>query len=662
MEADARLTHLKLLGAFVLHNGGGVPMPVPLKAQALAAFLALQQGRPVTREVVSELLWPDRNEKQARNSLKQELYVLRRDGFGGEEAIITRDNTLCWVPRRLVCDLDELQALMRAMPSRSWRAITGLYVAPLLHGFPPISAEFDDFLASVRRSLEADVLTALGRCADEAADAGDIETALAIAERMSRIDPLREDTHRRLITCYARLGRRVDALRVHIDAKALLRRELDVAPAAETEALIARVRDQSLAGAPSAPARLTVPAAAGDNGPPRIAVLPLRQFLDRKLASHLSDGITADIIGQLAGLRELTVISHGSTFDLRDPALDTRAVGRKLDARYLVICTLRSAGERLRLTTELTEAETSAVFPPLNDYIHPAFSFDDQDRIVAQLVNKLAPQVRETELRRIRGKRPNVLSVYEKILLSREHITLLDRGQLNEAKALLDEVIEEDPGYGEAYALAADWHNIMVKENWTSDRARNLTAIERLTQTALRHDVNNVRALVSYGHQMSSALRDKATAKQLFRRALDLTPSSAIAWALSGLCHAYAGEPAEALRQATRALELSPYDREAYKFYYALCVAHYTAGEHEQAAEWGQRALATTTIWAGTRGFTAASLMALGRLREAREITRQMQALSPNRRIGAVLNDLPYQDVGRLRRYGELLVAAGYPE
>jgi tetratricopeptide (TPR) repeat protein len=276
-------------------------------------------------------------------------------------------------------------------------------------------------------------------------------------------------------------------------------------------------------------------------------------------------------------------------------------------------------------------------------------------------VNRLAPQVREAELRRIRGKRPNVLSVYEKVLLSREHITLLSRDHFDEAKSLLDEVIEQDPGYGEAYALAADWHGAMIGERWSNDRLGHVAAIEQLTRTALHHDSRNVRALVSYGHRRSNSYRDQDGAKRIFRQALDLAPSSAIAWALSGLCFAYSGEGAEAVRQATRALELSPFDRESYKFYHALCVAYYTSGDYEQAAEWGQRALAERSLWGGTRGFTAASLAALGRVREARQITALMSELTPERRISAVVTDLQYQDPNRRQRYGEHLVAAGYP-
>jgi TolB-like protein/Tfp pilus assembly protein PilF len=451
-------------------------------------------------------------------------------------------------------------------------------------------------------------------------------------------------------------------MRVYNEAKALLRRDMDVTPAPETEALVARIRDEWAADTIAPPVRPTVPAAPGRSGPPRIAVLPLRQFLDRPLASHISDGIAADIISQLAGLRELTVISHGSTVSLRDAAMDPAAIGRKLNAQYLVVCNLRRAGDRLRLTTELTDAETNAVIASFNDHVDAALSFEDQDRIVARLVNRLVPQVRETELRRIRGKRPDVLSVYEKILLSREHITLLNRDRFTEAKVLLDEVMQQDPGYGEAYALAAEWHGAMIGEGWSTDRATGVAAVEHLTQTALRHDGNNIRALISYGHRRSMSYRDHAGAIRVFEQALSVAPCSAPAWALSGLCFAYAGDGVEAVRQATRALELSPFDRESYKFYHALCVAHYTGGDYDQAAEWGKRALAAESLWRGTRGFTAASLAALGRLREARDLTAQMSAAAPGRRIKAVLNELPYQDANRLRRYGELLVAAGYPE
>jgi DNA-binding SARP family transcriptional activator/tetratricopeptide (TPR) repeat protein len=655
------LTQIKLLGEFALRIGGGGVAILPSKVQALLAYLVLNQGSPVKREVLRELLWPERGEDQARHSFRQALFVLRRDGFGGREVIESRDNAISLLPESAVSDVHELREMVQANSGASWREIVSLYPAPLLHGFPPVSPEFDDLIISMRRTIETDVLAALARIADATAHGGDTEPCIAIEERMLAIDPLREDTHRRLIQSYALAGRRADAIRVYTDAKNLLRREMDVAPAAETEALIADVRNGLTPESAPSRTQVTLPAAPAPSGPPRIAVLPLRQSEDQPLASHLSDGITADIITQLAGLRELTVISHGSTFSLRDPHMEPHAIGRKLNARYLVIGRIRRGGDRLRLTTELTEAETGQIIFSHTDDADVAMSFDDQDRIVARLVNVLVPQVRETELRRIRGKRPKVLSVYEKILLSREHILQLNRDSFGVAKTLLDEVIEEDSGYGEAYALAAEWHGT-IGERWSNDRAGGLAEVERLNHTALSLDNCNLRALLSFGHRRSVSHRDQAGAMRMFEQALDVAPSSASAWALSGLCFAYAGNGTEAVRRAARALELSPFDREAYKLYHALCVAHYTDGNYQLAADWGLRALAERTGWRGTRGFTAASLAALARINDAREIVAQMRAGSPGRRLGAVLNDLAYQDADRLRLYGEHLRAAGYPD
>jgi DNA-binding SARP family transcriptional activator len=355
------LPTVELLGTFALLGRSGRAIALPLKAQALVALLALHKGRPVKREVLSEWLWPDRGEKQARNSLKQALYVLRRDGFGEEDAVKVWDNTLALPPENIACDVHELQALLKPEAHAPWQRIADPYSDPMLSGFPPVSPAFDDFLVSMRRALEGDVLDKLGHLQERAVNS-DLQQSIVIAERMWAIDPLREDTHRRLIQSFALAGRRTDAMRLYAEAKALLRRELDVAPAPETEAIIARIQHERV----NHPKALTFldtkpPALPGYNRPPRIAVLPLRQFLDKALPSHISDGVTADVISQLAGLRELAVISHGSTFDLRDPGLDPREIGRKLDIRYLVVGNLRQVGDQLRLTTELTETEAGQV-------------------------------------------------------------------------------------------------------------------------------------------------------------------------------------------------------------------------------------------------------------------------------------------------------------
>ena len=226
----------------MLRVGETDPVLLSSKAQALVAFLILQAGRPVRRKIVGEMLWPDRSAQRARNSLKQELYLLQRDAFRDKDVIATKDGAISITPGRVACDVHELLTLFNRGIEAPWREISQIYAGPLLNSFPSVSVEFDDFLIGMRRALEADMLNVLGNLADNTGN-GRSGECVAIAERMLAIDPLREDVHRRLIRGYADAGRRVDAMRVHADARALLRRDLDVAPAAESENLFRRIHD-----------------------------------------------------------------------------------------------------------------------------------------------------------------------------------------------------------------------------------------------------------------------------------------------------------------------------------------------------------------------------------------------------------------------------------
>lgn len=397
------------------------------------------------------------------------------------------------------------------------------------------------------------------------------------------------------------------------------------------------------------------------DGPPFVAVLPFAQLGVEAVPSHVSDGMAADIVCQLAGLRELRVISHGSTLGLRGAAADPIDAGRRLGARYVARGAFHNNGTHARLITELTETESGAVVLARTFDIDDFLSFETQDRIVGQVVNALAPRVQEIELRRIRGKRPNSLSVYEKVLLAREHILMLRPDGFIQAKRLLDEVTEAEPGYAEAYALAADWHGLMIGQGWSADRARDTAAVDNLALHALSLDGDNVRALVYYGHRKSLLHRDYPAALRLFRRALEVSPSSAHAWLKSSYTFAYIGDAAEAIRRAEHALELSPCDREPHLFYSALCTAHYTAGNYDVAAEWGLRTLDEKTMLRNTSAWTAASLAAAGHINEAKDVKVRTFGQWPHRLVGNAVARHPYQDPARRQRFGEHLLMAGYP-
>jgi DNA-binding SARP family transcriptional activator len=615
----------------------------------------------MAREVVAELLWPGKETEQMGHSLRQALADLRRR-VKDCKIVVAYDRELT-LADSVRTDIAALATLTPSSDPAVMQHAANAYAGPLLNGFPAVSPDFDDWLALTRTRFENAVLEAFARLGDASAAAGQPNDALAAAERMFGIDPLREDIHRRLLLACAAAGRRSEALRHYATITEVLKRELDVTPAQETRDIAQRLRREMAPAAdqPAPVAAETVPASPAGFGQPPIAVLPYRQLGGEALPSHITEGLVADIVCQLAGLRDLSVISHGSTIGLHTSDIDARAASQMLGARYVVTGTIRRDGNDMRLTTELTDAANSAVIWAYSQVTAAALTFTEQDRVVGRIVNTLAPRVHEQELRRIRGKRPEGLTIYDKVLLAREHLDTMDHARLLAAKPLLDEVVGEEADYGEAHALLADYHGLIAAEGLSKNREADITAVEQSTARALSLDPDNVRALVSYAHRKSLLRRDYAGARELFRRALDVSPNNAMAWLWSSLLFSWLGEAEEAVARASRALELSPCDRQANKFCTTMCTAHYTAGNYREAAEWGMRALNEQSIMRGSYRFTAAALAAAGDDDQAKQIMRLSMDKLPDQKVSDVVQVSPYRDPQRRQQYGEHLAAAGFP-
>ncbi len=645
---------IKLLGGFRLSVAGRSVTTLPRKAEALLAYLAMQDGRPVTRESVSDLLWTDRGVEQARHSLRQTLLVLRKEM---PDAIGTDPRMLAFVPGMVETDVGRFRFLARGSDRAELAEAAETYEGALLDRFPPVGGDFDDWLRTSRDELSDQAIEVMRRLVDACLAAGDIHPAVLAAERMVGLDLLREDSHRRMMEVYLRAGRRADAIRQYEVCVDVLKRELDVRPSEETEQLVKGLRAREPAGGPQifATARL-------EYGPPRIAVLPFELADGNPVPEFLSDGLVEDIICQLAGLRELTVISHGTTRALRGHRMSINEIGSNIDARYVVRGHIRRSGQSIRLTTELTEAATSRVlWSRSNDSTLP-LSFEDQDKIVSQIVHSLTPRVQETELLRIRGKRTDDLSLYEKVLLARDYLTRLGVHNFQKALAIMEGVIAHDPQWGEAYAVAADCHGLLLAEGWSGQRDHHISNIEHLSRKALELDHTNVRALTFYAHRRTIFHHDFGTAIKLYRRALAAAPGSAAAWLWSSITYSHACEGEEAVRRAERALSLSPADQQAYWFYLALCMAYYVHREYDVAAEWGMRALAEPATGRTGPRRVAAALVAAGRLNEAQALARHIVSEDPSINVRTIAAHSTFREASRRDEYCRHLVLAGIPE
>lgn len=656
---------IRLLGGFHLSVAGHEVTSLPRKAQALLAYLALRNGRRITRETVSDLLWTDRGAEQARHSLRQTLLVLRRAlRPAGGDVIINDPRGLSFIPDMVETDVDRFRLLAASAERATLAEAADIYAGPLLDRFPPVGSEFDDWLANAREAVTDAAINALRRLITACLAADDTDPAVVTAERMLTLDPLREDSHRLMMEVYIHAGRRTDAIRQYNACVELLRRELDVGPSSETAAMGAALREAGPVPVPptSDTPRWTSGISYPSAGPPRVAVLPFRAIGPDPVAGYFAAGVVEDIVTLLATLREPVVVSSNSSRQYADVSFDIRHIGQELGVRYVVSGTARQAMPWVRISVQLANAESGAVLWGQSYDTKALMLFDAQDNIARHVVNTIVPNIHESEMRRIRNKHPDNMTAYDLVLQARDLMFRMDRDSYVQAGALLAQAAAIDPGYATARALLADWYALRVGQGWSPDPDADAVASDTAAQAAIEQDALNVQALALHAHTRAFLHRDYNGALRLFDKAIDVAPNDAASWMWSAGTFAYVNDGAEAVRRAEHAFSLSPRDRFAFRYYTALCLAHYTNGSYDAAIRWGEQAIREAPGYTASLRFTIAALSAVGRLDEARDMGMRLMTIQPDFQVRSVRERHPYRDAERRDQIANELTRAGLPE
>ncbi len=231
---------LSFLGTFqVLRDGHPVTRFRANNNRGLLVYLALNGERPVARETLAALFWPDENTETAHNNLRQALYQLRqllRDADGGAIPYLTATRQSVQFNCASDHTLDVTQFL-RAVEAGDLDTAVAHYAGDLLPGFTCDSLAFEEWLRLERERLHQLALEALFEAAQDHLAAGRLDKAQALARRQLALEPWREPAHRQMMQAYALAGDRAAALAQYDTCRALLWDELGVDPALETAAL-----------------------------------------------------------------------------------------------------------------------------------------------------------------------------------------------------------------------------------------------------------------------------------------------------------------------------------------------------------------------------------------------------------------------------------------
>ncbi|AHK44765.1 putative adenylate class-3/4/guanylyl cyclase [Ensifer adhaerens OV14] len=420
-----------------------------------------------------------------------------------------------------------------------------------------------------------------------------------------------------------------------------------------------------VARAANGPAPAPTPAKAQPPSPyrlpekPSIAVLAFDNMSGDAEQEYFSDGISEDIITDLSRLSELHVIARNSSFVYKNAAVSVPEVAKALGVRYVLEGSVRKAGNRVRVTAQLIDA---------NDGGHVwANRFDRdltdifavQDELTREIVTALKVQLTGGDKSSLAGGRPVDVKAYELLLRGREQAsahTLLANAA---ARSLAEAAVAIDPDYAAAHALIAFTHVLDYINDWSADPEQSLSTGRALAEraVAMADDQPDCHCALSVACMW---MRELDRARDEAHLGLALAPNSVQLH--MALAHAliFSGEPKAALDELDISMRLDPlYPEVLLQF---LADAHFSLGAYETAI-----LAIEARLMRNPHSETAFALLAschghLGHLDQSRQAWNRALELNPNFSIPRRRRVLPFRNPDDFERRVEGLRKAGLVE
>src|SRR5262249_19195687 len=266
------------------------------------------------------------------------------------------------------------------------------------------------------------------------------------------------------------------------------------------------------------------------------------------------------------------VIARNSSFVYKGQAVDVKRVARELGVRYVLEGSVRKAGNRVRVTGQLIEAQSGVqIWAERYDRMHEDL-FALQDEFTMSVIGAIEPSLRRAEIERVKRKRPESLDAYDLVLRALPFTYSHTAQDAESAIPLLTRALELEPGYASAHALLAWCHHFRFR--FGLEEVDAATAV-RHARAAIAAGGDDATSLGIAGFVIFMDEHDHAGGLSIGDRALTLSNSNVIALSCSALLHAFSGNAEPAIERAQRALRLSPFDFLNYLAYNALALSYF---------------------------------------------------------------------------------------
>lgn len=388
------------------------------------------------------------------------------------------------------------------------------------------------------------------------------------------------------------------------------------------------------------------------NGP-LVAVLPFLNRSNDTEQEYFAEGVSEDIITELARFSDIQVVSRHSSFQLDSQAPKLDSFFEQQKVRYWVEGSVRKSGKSVRVNVQLVDASNRNTLwaEKYDKSLDDIFSI--QDQIIETIVSTLSGQIQKVEMARANSRATKHLGAYDHLLrgLAWHKNGYASQQSFDKASEEFSKAIALDPNFARARAWlicsSANMWELMTEERVRSALAEAKHALSLDSSESEIHRI--LGAVYLWG-------RDFELGNYHYQEARRLSPNDAHLAVKMGRFLAFTNRLEEALKLVRHAMLLNPLHPGWY--WQELGVVYYSMDEYAKAITIFQR---NWELGAYDLAFIAACHVANGNIEQANTVCCQALEKEPNASVKLFTQFENYQDESKSQQLVERMLAAGFP-
>jgi TolB-like protein/tetratricopeptide (TPR) repeat protein len=341
-----------------------------------------------------------------------------------------------------------------------------------------------------------------------------------------------------------------------------------------------------------------------------IAVLPLENLSGDPEQEYFADGMTEQLIADLAKIGELRVISRTSVMRYRNTRTPIPAIARELRIDAIIEGSVVRVNDQVRITAKLIAGVSGDIIwaRSFERDMHDVLALQSEvARAITSTVNiSLKPQ----DQARLANARPVDPEIHRQVLLGRHHLAKATPDEVRKAIQIFDATVARDPSNALAYAGLGEAY--MALSGFYVHPRDVMPKAKQAAETAIRLDDSLAEAHAALGFVHLVYDWDGPATEKALRRALDLNPTLATA-----------------------------------RLYYAAYLT--TQARHQEAVQEIQRAVESDPLSTRSNAFATSLLLFTQRYDEAIEMARKGLEVEPNNAFALAFQGVAYVQQGRFQ-------------